>query len=75
MDRARGARVLLSVVIAVVIARLWLVPLGDGLWLDELGTFWVVKDGWGPTVDNYLGRVPKARILQAVREGKGKHAA
>jgi hypothetical protein len=25
--------------------------------------------GWKPTVDNYLGRVPKARILEAVREG------
>jgi ParB family chromosome partitioning protein len=28
--------------------------------------------GWKPTVDNYLGRVPKARILEAVREAKGK---
>jgi ParB family transcriptional regulator, chromosome partitioning protein len=27
--------------------------------------------GWSPTVDNYLGRVPKARILEAVREAKG----
>jgi ParB family chromosome partitioning protein len=24
--------------------------------------------GWSPTVDNYLGRAPKARILEAVRE-------
>jgi hypothetical protein len=24
--------------------------------------------GWKPTVDNYLGRVPKARIREAVRE-------
>jgi ParB family chromosome partitioning protein len=28
--------------------------------------------GWSPTVDNYLGRVPKARILEAVREAKGE---
>jgi ParB family transcriptional regulator, chromosome partitioning protein len=28
--------------------------------------------GWTPTVDNYLGRVPKARILEAVREAKGE---
>jgi ParB family transcriptional regulator, chromosome partitioning protein len=28
--------------------------------------------GWRPTVDNYLGRVTKARILQAVREAKGE---
>src|SRR5271166_113538 len=31
--------------------------------------------GWAPTVDNYLGRVPKARILEAVREAKGEHSA
>jgi len=31
--------------------------------------------GWRPTVDNYLGRVPKARILDAVREAKGEQAA
>jgi ParB family chromosome partitioning protein len=31
--------------------------------------------GWKPTVDNYLGRVPKARILEAVREAKGDHSA
>jgi ParB family chromosome partitioning protein len=27
--------------------------------------------GWRPTVDNFLGRVTKARILQAVREARG----
>ena len=31
--------------------------------------------GWTPTVDTYLGRVTKARILQAVREAKGERAA
>ena len=31
--------------------------------------------GWRPTVDNYLGRVTKARILEAVREAKGEPAA
>jgi len=31
--------------------------------------------GWVPTVDNYLGRVPKARILEAVREGCGEKEA
>ncbi|WP_406871941.1 chromosome partitioning protein ParB [Aminobacter sp. P9b] len=30
---------------------------------------------WRPTVDNYLGRVTKARILAAVREGAGERAA
>jgi ParB family chromosome partitioning protein len=31
--------------------------------------------GWKPTIDTYLGRVTKSRILQAVREAKGEHAA
>jgi ParB family chromosome partitioning protein len=30
---------------------------------------------WTPTVDNYLGRVTKTRILEAVREAKGDAAA
>ncbi|WP_412066912.1 ParB/RepB/Spo0J family partition protein [Rhizobium sp. SYY.PMSO] len=33
--------------------------------------FGMVGAGWTPTVDNYLGRVTKAHILQAVREAKG----
>lgn len=31
--------------------------------------------GWKPSVDNFLGRVTKARILQAVAEAKGQRAA
>jgi ParB family transcriptional regulator, chromosome partitioning protein len=31
--------------------------------------------GWVPTVENYLGRVPKARILEAVNEAKGERSA
>ena len=31
--------------------------------------------GWTPTADSYLGRVTKARILDAVREAKGDKAA
>src|SRR3546814_17011687 len=31
--------------------------------------------GWRPTVNTFLGRVTKARILQAVTEAKGEHAA
>ena len=30
---------------------------------------------WVPTADNYLGRVTKARILEAVREAKGEQSA
>lgn len=31
--------------------------------------------GWKPTVDNYLGRITKPRILDAVREAKGDRSA
>jgi ParB family chromosome partitioning protein len=43
--------------------------LASTLALDVAGT------GWRPTVDNFLGRVTKARIIQAVREAKGADAA
>jgi len=35
----------------------------------------LVQAGWKPTVDNYLGRVTKPRILEAVREAKGEPSA
>lgn len=35
----------------------------------------MVAVGWKPTVGNYLGRVTKPRILEAVREGAGEPAA
>jgi ParB family chromosome partitioning protein len=35
----------------------------------------MVASGWTPTAGNYLGRVPKARILEAVREGCGEKEA
>jgi len=37
--------------------------------------FGMIGAGWTPTVDNYLGRVTKAHILQAVREAKGDQSA
>jgi len=35
----------------------------------------MVAAGWAPTAENYLARVPKIRILDAVREAKGDQAA
>jgi ParB family chromosome partitioning protein len=35
----------------------------------------MVAAGWAPTVENYLGRVTKARILEAVSEAKGEASA
>ena len=35
----------------------------------------MAQAGWTPTVDNYLGRVTKPRIIEAVREAKGDATA
>lgn len=35
----------------------------------------MVQAGWRPSVDNYLGRVTKPRILEAVRQAKGDVSA
>lgn len=35
----------------------------------------MVEAGWKPTADNYLSRVTKPRILEAVREARGEQAA
>ena len=35
----------------------------------------MVAAGWTPTVETFLGRVTKARIVEAVREGRGEQAA
>jgi hypothetical protein len=45
---------------------------------DQLARFVgldLVAAGWTPTVGNYLGRVTKVRILEAVREAKGEASA
>jgi ParB family chromosome partitioning protein len=43
--------------------------------LAQALTLDMVAAGWSPTVENYLGRVTKARILEAVREAKGEGAS
>ncbi|MBM3641695.1 MAG: DNA-binding protein, partial [Alphaproteobacteria bacterium] len=35
----------------------------------------IAATGWTPTVDNFFGRVTKARIIEAVREAKGAEQA
>lgn len=39
--------------------------------LADAASLDMVAAGWSPTVDNFLGRVTKARILDAVREARG----
>jgi ParB family chromosome partitioning protein len=43
--------------------------------LAEAVTLDMAAAGWRPTVASYLGRVTKARILDAVRDAKGEAAA
>jgi ParB family chromosome partitioning protein len=49
--------------------------LGEANRLARVVRLDLCEAGWKPTVDNYLGRVPKRRILEAVREGAGERAA
>jgi uncharacterized membrane protein len=41
----RSHRAILWSVTGVLVAMLWMRPLGSSFWLDEFGTWWVVKDG------------------------------
>jgi ParB family chromosome partitioning protein len=43
--------------------------------LAEVLSLDLAAAGWAPAAENYLGRVTKARILEAVREAKGDEAA
>ena len=43
--------------------------------LADLTHFDPVAVGWRPTAETYLNRVPRPRILEAVREGCGERAA
>ncbi len=43
--------------------------------LAEAMSLDIAAAGWAPSVDNFLGRVTKARILDAVREARGEDQA
>lgn len=49
--------------------------LGHADRLAELVNLDLAAAGWKPEVDNFLGRITKARILQAVAEAKGQGVA
>jgi mannosyltransferase len=51
------------------IATLWLLPLRGSLWMDELGTYWVIKDGIGQTIDrawHIQGQTPLYYMIEWV---------
>ena len=53
-------------VTALLAIGLWLWPLRSSLWTDELGTWWVIKDGLGDAIDRALtfhGQSPLFYVL------------
>lgn len=52
-DATTERRIMVGV-LAVIVASLWIRPMFSSLWLDELGSWWVVHDGLGDTVRRAL---------------------
>ncbi len=53
--------VLSRTLVGIAIGVLWLGPIASSFWLDELGTYWVVRDGLGEMVRlalRYQGQSP-----------------
>src|SRR5215469_15222918 len=48
--RARG---LIVALLALIVVRLWVMPMGSSFAMDETGTFWNVKDGFATMLDRY----------------------
>src|SRR5690242_13579321 len=44
-ESERNHHFFLGSLIVMVAAGMWLVPLRSSLWLDETGTYWLIKDG------------------------------
>jgi mannosyltransferase len=53
MERDALRKVVLLAVTVMAVAMA-LRRFGDGLWLDEAGTYWVIRDGWRETYDRAL---------------------
>src|SRR5207253_1569379 len=62
----RVASIALMATIAAGVA-LWVVPIASSLWLDETGTYWVIKDGLAPAIHRSLaiqGQSPLFYLLE-----------
>ena len=54
-------RVFYRFLLALAILRLWVLPIRSSFWLDETGTYWVIKDGLANTFAramNWSGQSP-----------------
>lgn len=50
----------------LVVVSLWVRPMFSSLWLDELGTWWVIKDGFSDAIDRaieYQGQSPLFYVI------------
>jgi hypothetical protein len=45
-EAPRGERFWIVVPAAVIVVHVWFALITSSLWLDETGTWWIVKDGW-----------------------------
>lgn len=58
----------------VAIVDLWVVPLRSSFWLDETGTFWIIKDGfstlWERSI-NWAGQYPSYFLVDWVALAAG----
>ena len=64
----------LGILAAVLVVRLWIMPLGSSLGLDEFGSWWVTDAGFGEILQRarlFPQSVPYAFLVAAVRAAAG----
>ncbi len=72
--RLRAASGVLAAAAALVLARLWAMPLAASLWLDEFGTVWVTGGGLSGVVERtrlFPQSIPYAAVVAVARSGFG----
>jgi len=72
--RLRAAPAALAAAAALVLARLWAMPLTASLWLDEFGTVWVTGGGLAGVVERarlFPQSIPYAAIVAVARSAFG----
>jgi len=63
---SRTQRESLLIALAAAVAGLWLLPISSSLWIDEAGSWWVIRDGFLPTVERSIdatGQSPLYYVL------------
>lgn len=61
MPSEPGHRPFLLTALLLGVAVLWILPITSSLWLDEAGTYWVIKDDLGAVIDRasrFHGQTP-----------------